>query len=208
MILIASLMVAPACTYLRKISRRTNQPPEYNVEYRHGARILTLVLGRGVHYSLSELKLKPALVVQEGAQSGHSFEIGMSGSCKLVGPPPEKLVVDLTHGVINGRIWHFPLPMPTSDIGSPNASIDVVILADGYAIRLPRHYQGELKKVSSSDDMSYEAITTEISREDFVRIANSRTVTVQFASLASFDLDNETIAALKSFATTVSDAKQ
>jgi hypothetical protein len=179
------------------------------VEYGHGARILTLILGKnGVHYSLSELRFHPQVLVNEGAEIGHWFEIGISASRRLVGPPTEKLVLVLTHGTTSGRLWHFPSPMPSSDFVSPNASFDVVILADGYPVTLPRHYQGELKKVNSSEATSYEEIITEISRQDFVRISNSRAVKVQFASLASFDLDTETIAALKDFATKVSSEGQ
>jgi hypothetical protein len=84
----------------------------------------------------------------------------------------------------------------------------VVILADGYAITLPRHYQGELEKVSPSAAAFYEDLITEISFEDFLRIANSRAVTIQFSSLVRLDLDNETIAALKEFAATLSGTKQ
>ena len=208
-VLIANLMVATACNYFRRASRRATLPYACNVEYTHGARILTLVLGKhGVHYSLSELRLNPVLLAKDGAQSGHWFEIAISGSSRLVGPPSDRLVLDLTHEIINGRLWHFPLPLPSSDSVSPNASFDVVIWADGYVIRLPRHYQGQLKRTSPSDETSYEAIITEISREDFVRIANSTAVTVQFASLASFDLDSETIAALRDFATRVNGANQ
>lgn len=205
MMFVASLFVVAACSFSGKTHRRTSLPPAINVEYRHGAKILTQRLGRnGVHFSLSELKLKPALLVKEKAQSGHWFVIGSSGSCKLPGPPPQLLVLDFTHEIVNRSSWQFPSPMPSSALGSPNASFYVVILADGYSIKLPRHYQGELKKANPSNKIFYETITTQISREDFIRIANSRVVTVQFASLATFDLDYETLAALKDFATTLS----
>jgi hypothetical protein len=108
--------------------------------------------------------------------------------------------LDLTHEVANASIWHFPSPLQSTDPGFSNSSFDTVILADGNTISLPRHYQGELKKFGSSDTSSYESIVTELSLDNFVRIANSRAVTIQFASLASFALDNETIAALKDFA--------
>jgi hypothetical protein len=205
MILIGCLMVATACTNPKKVSRRTYLASDYNVEYRHGAKILTMVLGRnGIHYSLSKNKLNQPVLINHEGQSGHTFQIGISGSCKLVGPPPQKLILDLTHEITNTSIWHFPSPIPLSDLTSSNASFDTVILADGHAISLPRHYQSELKKISPSDAASYESIVTELSLENFVRVANSRAVTIQFASLASFDLDNETIAALKEFASILS----
>jgi hypothetical protein len=208
LLLIPSLMVAMACTKSKKISRRNYLASDYNVEYSHGAKILTIVVGKnGVHYSLSKNKVNSPVLINQEVQSGHLFQIGISGSCKLVGPPPKKLVLDLTHEVANGGIWHFPSPIPSSDSGS-KASFDVVILADGYAITLPRHYQGELEKVSPSAAAFYEDLITEISFEDFLRIANSRAVTIQFSSLVRLDLDNETIAALKEFAATLSGTKQ
>jgi hypothetical protein len=203
MMFVGSLFVVAACTFSGKTHRRTCLPPAINVEYRHGAKILTQRLNKnGVHYSLSNLKFKPELLVKDKAQSGHWFVIGSSGSCKLSGPPPQNLVLDLTHEIVNRKSWQFPSPAPTI-LGSQNASFYLVILADGYSIELPRHYQGELKKDNKSDKF-YETITTKISREDFIRIANSRVVTVQFASAATFDFDYETLAALKDFAMTLS----
>ena len=165
-----------------------------------------MVVGRNaVHYSLSELIVRPTLLVTEESQSGHWFEIGISGSCKLSGPPPEKLVLDLAHRTLNTTSWHFPTRMPSLDSATPNASFDLVLLADGIPVPLPRHYQGELREEkTSSPPTFYEEMTTEISRKDLVRIANSRVVGIQFPSLASFDLDNENIAALRDFATMVS----
>ena len=201
LLLIPTLIVAMACTKSKKISRRNYLASDYNVEYRHGAKILTIVVGRnGVHYSLSKNKVNSSVLIDREVQNGHVLEIGISGSCKLVGPPPQKLVLDLTHEVTNASVWHFPSPIQSTDLAFPNTSFDTVILADGEPIPLPRHYQGEFKKVAGSDAASYESIVTELSLDNFVRMANSRAVTIQFASAASFDLDEETLSALKDFA--------
>jgi hypothetical protein len=113
----------------------------------------------------------------------------------------------LIHDVAHRKDWHFPPPNPSEDFSKPNASFDLSIVADGQTFKIERHFQSELKKDEPSDATFYETVITEISREDFTRIANSHAVKINLGSFASFDLDDQTIAVLKYFAETVNDTE-
>jgi hypothetical protein len=207
--LLVALFLLTSCSYSKKKARQTNLPHGNNVEYRNGAKILTQRLAERdeLHYYLSDLKLRPTLSVSGKATTNHAFELGSSGSCKLSAPPPQKLVLEIIHDVAQRRDWHFPPPKPSKDFSTPNASLDLSIIADGQTFKIARNFQSELKKDEPSDVTFYETLITEISREDFTRIANSRAVKINLGSFASFDLDDQTIAVLKYFAETVSDTE-
>jgi hypothetical protein len=184
-------------------------PHGNNVEYKHGAKILTQRFAEKdeINYYLSELKLRPAVVVQGKPVNGHLFEFYSSASSKISARPPQKLTFELTHEIVSKSLWHFPTPQPTSDFKTPNASIDLTIVADGISLALPRLYQSELKKDEPSDATFYETLITEISLADFNRFANSKAVVIKFGSLASFELSAEAIAAFSDFAKTVNDTQ-
>jgi hypothetical protein len=207
LLLILSLL--NACSYSTKKTRQTNLPHGNNVEYRNGAKILTQRFADrdDLSYYLSDLKLRPKLSINGTSETNHSFEIGSSGSCKLSAPPPQKLVFELIHDVANRKVWHFPPPKPSQDFSKPNASVDLSIMADGQTFKVGGHFQSNLKKDEPSDATFYETLITEISREDFTRIANSHAVKINLGPLISFDLDEQTIAVLKYFAETVNDTE-
>jgi hypothetical protein len=174
---------------------------------RNGAKILTQRFADRdeLYYYLSDLKLSPTLSVKGRAATIHAFELGSSGSCKLSAPPPGKLVFELIHDVAHRKDWHFPPPRPSQDFATPNASFDISVVADGQAIKIPGHFQSELKKDLPTDATFYETLITEISLEDFSRIAKSHSVRIELGTFASFDLDDRTIEVLKYFAETVND---
>jgi hypothetical protein len=210
LMLVVALFWSAACTSSGRKPRRTNLPHGNNVEYLHGAKILTQRFADRdeLHYYLSELKLEPKLIINGKSETNHSFEIGSTASCKLSAPPPETLVFQLTHDIKQRSMWHFPAPKPSKGITEQNASFDIAFLADGQKLTIPGHYQIELRKDDPSDATFYETLITELSRQDFVKIANSRRVKVELGSFAAFDLDDETITALKAYAEIVSDIER
>ena len=192
-----------------KKPRRTNLPHGNNVEYVHGAKILTQRFAERdeLHYYLSDLKLTPSLIINGKTESGHSFEFESSASCKLSKPPPDKLVLTLLHDIAQRSKWHFPPPKSSDNMFEPNASFDLTVLADGQRVMIPGLRQSKLQKDAPSDATFYETLILELPREDFVRIANSRSAKIELGSFASFELDDRTLAALKAYITTVSDTE-
>jgi hypothetical protein len=207
--LFIGLLTVTACNLPSRRVRRTNLPHGNHVEYRHGAKILTqrFVERDELHYYLSDLKIKPPLFIRGKTETNHSFEIGSTASCKLSAPPPQKLVFELIHEVAKRNDSHFPPPRASKGLTEQNASFDIIVLADGQTINIPGHYQSELKKDLPTDATYYEVLITEISREDFVRMANAKAVKIQLRSFGSFDLDQKTIDVLKFYSDTVSDTE-
>lgn len=206
--LIVSLLAA--CALDGKQQRRTNLPHGNNVEYKHGAKILTQRFEDRdeLDYSLSDFKLKSDLSVNSKIEKGHSFAIGSTASCKLSNPPPDKLEIDFVHEVPNRKLWHYPEPLPLTDLAVANATFDISIEADDYIVQLPRRGQIELRKDEPSDDTFWESYITEILLADLVRVSKAKSVKIRLNSIATFDLNAEAMEVLKAYSVVVSDTER
>jgi len=186
------LIAFTACdTSNSEIANNNKFPLEDGVEYKHGTKIIVQYEPSKNETSIfqQEFVIHPEVFIDKNAARGkHTFSITNMATFKGKVPTrvPYGCSLTLLHSIDNKSSWHFP----------PKSRIAFIV--DGERVEIQKYVQTKLDKDSREDKEFYESMITEISYENYLKIANAKSLEFQIGN-GKFKLSDENILAFKDF---------